>query len=676
MTDAPQSKPSASLSMPEPAIHPEPDFSLADQPSLGAPEVKEEGPAPAPELKEAAPAELAPAPQESAPLPAEESLSIKEPLQKETSQKEASQEAPPQEASSRPSQEAAQPTPPAQISDPEKTVEVAIPPELQALASQQLAQARQVPAAEATPVTPTSTPEPQPPAPLEATQIRPLPGRRLAPPLDAKEESPASPPSSQEVTPVNAEEPSLEKLPPAPPPSEEPPAASSSSKEGTVHDLALGLIYLLFLGGLILWGANSLLTWKNDIDVLPTVSYDQLTWSQKGEKLAFLRVAKRQISSGMETKSALWVANRFGEGVSCLEPQLPPNYQILGWFKDDSRLLLLSPAASTPSAPNYQPRMKPGTSSFKLFPASAEKILAPGQNPSGVVYSAIEVDVKRQTLNYWNLAALNLKVVGCDSDEVFLVEHLDQGQGRDFTNLLSWKPGSTKIEVVTTIPSRQDETMTLQQVAASPDDKQLAIVISTKDDTPASGAKNSDSPLGVWIYDRPAKELKWTSLATQTADSLDVVWAPDSSWLGGVARYAEEDELFAYHAPEDCQAAKLHGLPQGTELRPFIHDGEHSLTFISSNRIDRYHFDTQEDIPLLSADNLGVMPYHFAVSPNGAVAYVASHYNAPNIYICTLNNTSSTVVNIPVDSVKHTTLYRLVGHLQYAIDYWRFPTRR
>ncbi|MGM9992890.1 MAG: hypothetical protein ACI376_08655 [Candidatus Bruticola sp.] len=439
------------------------------------------------------------------------------------------------------------------------------------------------------------------------------------------------------------------------------------STSGTKNDLIISLVYLAFLIIGLLWGANSLLVWKHDLDVQPSISYRQLCWSYNNESLAFMRSENKHISKGQSLKNSLWVSDRFGDGARCLQDNLPENYELTGWFANDSLLVL-----NSSNLPIDIEKLKE-SSEKKNIQLSEIKLPANGSdtaknNASGLSFA--EINCQDNSIKFLSLGVGNVQVVGCNSKEIFLAQYLASNNGMSHINLLSYQPGSQEAKLLVSIPSRKDEMMHVDSVTSSPDGNKLAIVISMIASLSQQVDQNNDTPLGVWIFSRDTKTLAWTAISANNAKDLSVVWSKDSKWLGGVARYTDEAEIFAFYGDNNCQAARLRGVPQEGPITPLIDSNEHALTFISLNRIDRYNFDTQQDVPLLSADNLEYMPSNFAVSTNGTVAYAAKPYNAHNIYICTLNNPNSTVVKIPTDSAKHTWLYRAVGRLQYSVDYW------
>lgn len=461
------------------------------------------------------------------------------------------------------------------------------------------------------------------------------------------------------------------------------PKTPRKQDNGTLQDLLIGVVFLVFLAGFVVWGADSLLTWKHDIDIQPNTSYHQLCWSQDGESLAFIRDEIKQISHGQSIKSSLWVNERFGDQAVRLQDNLPNAYQLTGWFADDS-LIVLNSANRPLDLKKFKEidGQKKASSNSEEAPAKEETIQLTEVGPKdlcGVVegncaikpgLSFAEVNTKDRSIRYLNLPIENAQVVGNSQKEVFIAQYLTSDKDRGQINLLTYQPGTTEAKVLVSVPSRQKEMMHVDSVVASPNKEKLAIVISVVASLSKSVSEDDDTPLGVWLFNRENKSLAWTTISANNARDLSVVWSKDSKWLGGVARYVDEAELFAFYGDNDCQAAKLRGVPQEGDIIPLITSNTHALTFVSLNRIDCYNFDQQKNIPLLSSENLEYVPSNFAVASSGAVAYAATPYDAQNIYICALNNPTSHKVNIPDDSAKQTWYYQEVGNLQYALDYW------
>ena len=455
------------------------------------------------------------------------------------------------------------------------------------------------------------------------------------------------------------------------------------SDKASLQDLLILAVYLVFLSGFLAWGANSLLTWKHDVDIQPDTSYTQLCWSQDGESLAFIRDEIKQISKGKSVKSSLWINERFGDQASRLQDNLPEAYKLIGWFANDSLIVLNS--ANRPldlekfkqvdgkkkdNSTSNESQTKEET--IQLTEVNAQELcgVAEGDNEVKPGLSFAEVKVDDQSIRYLNLPIENTQVVGHSKDEVFMAQYLTSDKDRGQINLLSYKPGSTEAKVLVSVPSRQKEMMHVDSVVASPDNEKLAIVISVVASLSKEVSEDDDTPLGVWLFSRDSKTLAWTTIAANNARDLSVVWSKDSKWLGGVARYIDEAELFAFYGDNNCQAAKLRGVPQEGEIIPLITGSAHALTFVSLNRVDCYNFDQQKNMPLLSSNNLERVPSNFAVGSNGAVAYVSKQYDTKNIYICSLNNPSSHKISIPDDSAKQAWYYHQAGNLQYALDYW------
>ena len=528
--------------------------------------------------------------------------------------------------------------------------------------------------------------------------------RRLAPPLETPKSKPesifpqAQPSSSRkesEIAVSHVKRSIFHKVDEAEPASEEPKEVAIDEDEAisselpqkkdktSLQDLLILVVYLVFLSGFLVWGANSLLTWKHDVDIQPETSYTQLCWSQDGESLAFIRDEIKQISKGKSVKSSLWTNERFGDRASRLQEDLPEGYKLTGWFADDSLIVLNS--ANQPldlekfkQADNKKKNTANSAENttkeeiIQLTEATPTELCGVAQGASEVKpgLSFAEVKIEDQSIRYLNLPLENTQVVGHSEDEVFLAQYLTSDKDRGQINLLSYKPGTTEAKVLASVPSRQKEMMHVDSVVASPNNEKLAIVISVVASLSKSVSENDDTPLGVWLFNRDSKTLAWTTIAANNARDLSVVWSKDSKWLGGVARYMDEAELFAFYGDNNCQAAKLRGVPQEGDIVPLITGSAHALTFVSLNRIDCYNFDQQKNMPLLSSNNLERVPSNFAVGSSGAVAYVSTQYDAKNIYICALNNPSSHKVNIPDDSAKQAWYYHQAGNLQYALDYW------
>ncbi|MCR4783498.1 MAG: hypothetical protein K6A35_03155 [bacterium] len=472
------------------------------------------------------------------------------------------------------------------------------------------------------------------------------------------------------------------------PPETDPPEVkkgkTSAYEYGTSKDLLWDSLYLLFLIVLVLWGLNSLLTWKHDLDVQPRISYKQLSWSNGSDSLAFLRQEERQLSKGEKVNNTLWLSDRFGENVKCLKDDVPSEYSLLGWFKKDSYLVLrtedpkLNLTVPKPDKSEKkqeednkeqeaQKKKTEQNNEIKVKKLTKDEL---SDNLNGLMLMEIGMsDNGSLPTSYVNISGKNLQIAGHDKNEIFLVQYLlDKDHGRGQLNLFSYQPGKAAVQLLVAIPSRHDEIMHVDQVVSSPNEAKLAIVISFFNHGKKTGG--ADTPLGVWLFNRQDKSLSWTTISASSARDLRVVWSKDSEWLGGVARFADKAELFALYGPNNCQAAKLHGISQNGEIVPLIMDMAHELTFVSANRIDKYNFEKQANKPLLSASNLKVNPYNFAVAESGAVAYAANTYNAPNIYICTLNNANCSIVNLPIDKAKHGKLYRFAGYIQYSLNYW------
>lgn len=528
--------------------------------------------------------------------------------------------------------------------------------------------------------------------------------RRLAPPLEtpqAKQESQPSQAqnsSDQKVYAVKApiaKDQVSHEIDEAEPISEEPEEVaideddnvqselSQKQDKASLQDLLILVVYLVFLSGFLAWGAKSLLTWKHDVDIQPNTSYTQLCWSQDGESLAFIRDEIKQTSKGKSVKSSLWTNERFGDRASRLQESLPEEYRLTGWFANDSLIVLnsanrpldfeklkLTDAKKKNGANSVENTTKEDT--IQLTEADPKELcgIVQGANEAKPGLSFAEVKVEDQSIRYLNLPVENTQVVGHSKDEVFMAQYLTSDKDRGQINLFSYKPGSTEAKVLVSVPSRQKEMMHVDSVVASPNNEKLAIVISVVASLSESVSEDDDTPLGVWLFNRDSKTLAWTTIAANNARDLSVVWSKDSKWLGGVARYVDEAELFAFYGDNNCQAAKLRGVPQEGDIIPLITSSARALTFVSLNRIDCYNFDQQKNVPLLSSNNLERVPNNFAVGSSGAVAYVSTQYDAKNIYICALNNASSHKVNIPDDSAKQAWYYHQAGNLQYALDYW------
>lgn len=531
--------------------------------------------------------------------------------------------------------------------------------------------------------------------------------RRLAPPLETPQVNPEqSSAATKKVSPnresaqaahASSDKATFPKIDKASPKSEareevatnedEDASSSISQKQAqdktSLQDLLILAVYLVFLSGFLAWGANSLLTWKHDVDIQPETSYTQLSWSQDGESLAFIRDEIKQISKGKSVKSSLWINERFGDQASRLQDNLPENYKLIGWFADDS-LIVLNSANRPLDLEKFKQvdNKKKDTSTSTENQTKEETIqltevtpqelcgVAQGTNEVKPGLSFAEIKVADQSIRYLNLPIENTQVVGHSKDEVFMAQYLTSDKDRGQINLLSYKPGSTEAKVLVSVPSRQKEMMHVDSVVASPDNEKLAIVISVVASLSKEVSEDDDTPLGVWLFSRDSKTLAWTTIAANNARDLSVVWSKDSKWLGGVARYVDEAELFAFYGDNNCQAAKLRGVPQEGDIIPLITNSTHALTFVSLNRVDCYNFDQQKNMPLLSSNNLERVPSNFTVGSNGAVAYVSTQYDSKNIYICSLNNPSSHKINIPDDSAKQAWYYHQAGNLQYALDYW------
>ncbi len=538
-------------------------------------------------------------------------------------------------------------------------------------------------------------------------EAEPTAARRLAPPLEAPKVNPNQSSASvkkassgQELAKIataSANKATSQQIDKATPTAEDPKEITTSENKyvssslpqkqaadkANLQDLLILAVYLVFLSGFLAWGVNSLLTWKHDVDIQPETSYTQLCWSQDGESLAFVRDEIKQISKGKSVKSSLWINERFSDQASRLQDNLPEAYKLIGWFANDSLIVLNS--ANRPldlekfkqvdgkkkdNSTSNESQTKEET--IQLTEANSQELcgVAEGNNEVKPGLSFAEVKVDDQSIRYLNLPIENTQVVGHSKDEVFMAQYLTSDRDRGQINLLSYKPGSTEAKVLVSVPSRQKEMMHVDSVVASPDNEKLAIVISVVASLSKEVSEDDDTPLGVWLFSRDSKALAWTTIAANNARDLSVVWSKDSKWLGGVARYVDEAELFAFYGDNNCQAAKLRGVPQDGEIIPLITSSAHALTFVSLNRVDCYDFDQQKNMPLLSSNNLERVPSNFAVGSSGAVAYVSNQYDMKNIYICSLNNPSSHKINIPDDSAKQAWYYHQAGNLQYALDYW------
>lgn len=540
----------------------------------------------------------------------------------------------------------------------------------------------------------------EPPSKKQEPEVEQSVQRRLPPPLETSQIKPQSPAKANPVseTKVSSQEVAPTQKGPAPSgatPQEEAakvvtnreikdfPSITSKPDKVTFQDLLILVVYWIFLVGILAWGANSLLTWKHDVDIRPNIFYNQLCWSQDGESLAFIREEVKELSQGQAIKSSLWLTERFGDQASRLQDNLPERYDLTGWFANDSIIVL--DCANTPldlsklntkkppkkdSSTSNEPSAKEAT--IKLVEVDPQKV---GEATKGISaaessLSFAEVKVEDRSIRYLNLPIENAQLVGHNKEEVFIAQYLSSDKDRGQINLLSYKPGRTEAKVLVSIPSRQKEMMHVDSVVASPDNARLAIVISVVASLSNSVSEDDDTPLGVWLFNRDSQTLAWTTISANNARDLSVVWSKDSQWLGGVARYVDEAELFAFYGDNNCQAAKLRGVPQEGNITPLITSNAHALTFVSLNRIDCYNFDQQKNVPLLSSDNLEYTPNNLTVSSGGAVAYVTNQYDSPNIYICALNNPTSHKINIPDDSAKQAWYYQEAGNLQYALDYW------
>ncbi|MBQ7501169.1 hypothetical protein IJT93_00440 [bacterium] len=463
------------------------------------------------------------------------------------------------------------------------------------------------------------------------------------------------------------------------------PAGGASKRTGgTGRDLFIGLSYfilLLVLSGIAL---NYLLTWKNDLDIRPQVSYEQMIWSEKGDTLAFVRTETKHESTGTKQKSAVWTSDRFGEKIECLNKNIPSNCKLVGWFQDDSKIILSSPGKA-PNASSVTQEEKSSEAASKavsaqplsLTPVSMENLMLNSREE----LSLIEIDIKSKQVNVLGSDSAGLQIVGSNKDKIFFADYSDTKKASGHINILSWQPGqaSDNLKMTAALPSRQDEPLQVEQVTEAPDHSKLAIVISIsksgiKTENAAEDEEN-DTPLGVWIFNKNAERgenpLSWLNLASHKARDLRIIWAKDSQCLGGIAGHSDSVELFAYHSHNDCPAAKLHGLSEGEHITPLeFNSDSDEMTFASDHRVDKYNFYMKENKELLSAANLGIVPSNFVTSSKGAAAYTATVHNTQNIYICTLNNPNSSMVNITADTAKHTLFYRIVAQLEYAVNYW------
>lgn len=467
----------------------------------------------------------------------------------------------------------------------------------------------------------------------------------------------------------------------------EPSKSASKRSGGTGRDLFIGISYFIFLLVLSGIGINWLLTWKNDLDVRPRVSYEQMIWSEKGDALAFVRTETKLESTGTKQKSAIWISDRFGEKIECINNDIPVGCRLIGWFGDDSKLILASPAVKAPSEASGagNTNLRETERAPSLTPSSMENL----KLNSGKELSLIEIDVKSRQTKVLGTGSADLQAVGSSKERIYFADYANTKKASGHISILSWQPGqaSDSLKPSAALPSRQDEPLQVQQVTESPDHNKLGIVISiaktgikTDDADNAGGSEaendaENDTPLGVWIFDKQAERgenpLSWLNLASHKARDLHIVWAKDSQCLGGIAGHSDFMELFAYHSPSDCPAAKLLGLSEGEHITPLLFNSDtDELTFASDHRIDKYNFYMKENRELLSAANLGIEPSNFVISSKSAAAYTATVHNTQNIYICTLNNPNSSMVNITADTAKHTLFYRLVAQLEYAVNYW------
>ena len=418
---------------------------------------------------------------------------------------------------------------------------------------------------------------------------------------------------------------------------------------GTLKDLTIGLVYLLFLLILTGVGTYKIFSWKNNLDIKPKVIYEQMEWSNKDDKLAFVRTEERSSSHKLSKRSGLWICDRFGLQLRCLLSSLPINYDIVGWFAEDQKIILCS---------HNKPLTFTENSSDNQATISEVEKLTSDQS----ALSLILVNTQDGKKRYFTIQADNLHKVGSNKDELLFAQYTDNR-----INLLSWQPDSTVLKLLTTVSTRPTEHMIIKQIVSSPDNEKLAIVISILEQNKKE--ENNENQQGVWLFDKKSGSISWTTISANNSKDMSLAWSLDSSWLGGVAQYDDEAELFAFHGQNNCQAAKIHGIGHG-KITPIINTNKAELIFVSENRIDKYDFSNQKSTAILSVDNINKLPTNLAVSPNGAVAYVATNRSVANIYTCTLNNSNSTLVNIPEDNLKNSLAYRLTDKLQYSVDYW------
>lgn len=449
-------------------------------------------------------------------------------------------------------------------------------------------------------------------------------------------------------------------------------AEAVTAAQGTRRDVIIGVGYFIVLLAVLFGAAASILSWKKDIDVLPTVSYDQLCWSQKNDCLAFVRTEKRDTSKGSIVTRSLWTADRFGTSVKCITRQLPQGCRVIGWSEDDAYVILSSPnkklvlSGRKNGAKDAVKENKGVTiQELKLSGDSSDNKVMAGQ---ALVIS--QINVKNGEITSTGLNAPHLQLVGTYKNEIFLAEYSDSEGPSGQINLISWEPSSSETKLMASIPARPDEVFQIEQAESSPNGAKLAVVVSVLESS-SHKFSTDDTPLGVWLVSREQKSMEWTPIAANNAEDLRVAWSADSSWMGGIAKYSDSVGLFAFYGPNDSKSTSMRGLPKDSEIKPFIINGkQHEMIFISDHRADKYNFDTQTGGELISARNLNTAPSSITVSSSGAAAYISRNYGSQNIHVCTLNNPTSSIINVPADAAKQGWLYRFAVHLEYAEDYW------
>lgn len=438
-------------------------------------------------------------------------------------------------------------------------------------------------------------------------------------------------------------------------------SAKRKRRLGNKRDLALGLGYVVAVGALLGWGGCALCSWKSALDEIPPLNCYNPVWCTEGHHLAFLQTQPDEMG-GNDSKCAMWTTDSHNEASQLVVKDLENSYRIVGWFDDDSTVVLQS-----------------------------------HQGEDGHLVLMV-VSLNDRKLNKFSFNDATIRLIGSSAKEIYLQRKLhNKDLNADEVELLTWSPSQPQLTKITSIPDRPSVEVNIDSVLPDLNARKFAMVLRYTPKTapttspaappaPAQGAVSSEpaptdattddvtpgqSQFSVWELDRDTKQLNWTSFSAINPLSVRTAWAEDATKIACIANYSGYSDIALYQDGADLRYVRLRTYTDDGDIVPQIRSAQPETYLVSNKRVLLYNFDSNISEVIADTSSFKLRPSSLALATGSDAIAISSHVaTSTQIYLGSLQAPAAQHVDLADKVTPPTTLYELAAALQCASNFW------